>query len=45
MNGFLLAKQELLRKHIERTPNCEVCGANEESTKHVLLDCIVVNLF
>lgn len=45
MNEFLSAKQVLHRRHIERTPNCEVCGADEESIRHVLMDCTVAKYF
>jgi hypothetical protein len=45
VNEFLPAKQVLHRRHIERTPNCEVCGADEESIKHILMDCTVAKVF
>ena len=45
MNGFLPTKGELHRRHIERIPNCDVCGAEEESIKHVLMDCTVAKSF
>lgn len=45
VNGFLSAKEVLFRRHIERTLNCEICGADEESIKHVLMDCTVTKFF
>ena len=38
VNGFLPAKGVLHKRHIERVPNCDVCGAEEESINHVLMD-------
>ncbi|OEL18065.1 hypothetical protein BAE44_0020917, partial [Dichanthelium oligosanthes] len=35
----------LHRRHIEKFANCEVCGAEEESIKHVLVDCTVAKQF
>jgi hypothetical protein len=37
MHEFLPARQVLCRRHIELIANCEVCGATEESIKHVLM--------
>jgi len=45
VNGFLPTKGELHRRHIEPLPNCDVCGAEEESIKHVLMDCSVAKCF
>jgi ribonuclease HI len=45
VNGFLPSRGELHRRHIEPTPNCETCGADEESIKHVLMDCTVAKSF
>jgi hypothetical protein len=43
--GFLPTKGVLHRRHLEPTVHCEVCGAKEESLKHVLLDCMVAKYF
>ena len=45
MNGLLPAKEVLFRRHIERTANCDVCGPDEESIKHVLMDCTIAKFF
>ena len=39
------SKKCLFRRHIERTPNCDVCGADEETIRHVLMDCTVAKFF
>jgi len=44
-NGFLPARQILKRRHVEPIANCEVCGADEESIKHVLIDCTMARRF
>lgn len=43
--GFLPTKEVLHRRHVEPIANCEVCGAEEESIKHALLDCTVAKSF
>ena len=45
LHEFLPTKYTLHRRHIERTAHCEVCGADEESIKHVLMDCTIARLF
>lgn len=46
MNGFLPAAKEILhQRHIEPIANCEVCGADAESIKHVLMDCTMARYF
>lgn len=45
MHGFLLARLVLHRRHVEPIPHCEVCGAEEESTRHVLIDCTIAKDF
>jgi hypothetical protein len=45
LNGFLPTKGVLHRCHLEPTVHCEVCGAEEESLKQVLLDCMVAKYF
>jgi hypothetical protein len=45
VNGFLAAKEILNRRHIEPVPNCDICGASEESIKHVLLECTTARRF
>jgi hypothetical protein len=45
LHEFLPIKYTLHRRHIERTAHCEVCGADEESIKHVLMDCTIARLF
>ena len=45
MHEFLPAKQILHRRHIERIGACEVCGAERETIRHVLLECTVAKVF
>lgn len=45
VNNFLPTKGELHRRHIERIPNCDVCGADVESIKHVMMECTVAKTF
>ena len=45
MHEFLPAKQILHRRHIERIAACEVCGAERETIRHVLLECTVAKVF
>jgi hypothetical protein len=35
----------LYRRHVEPIPHCEVCGAEEESIRHVLIDCTIAKEF
>jgi hypothetical protein len=44
INAFLPAKG-VHKRHIEPVPNCDVCGAEDESIKHVLMDCTVARCF
>ena len=45
VNGYLPTRGVLHHRHIEPTTNCEVRGAEVESIKHVLLDCMVAKAF
>lgn len=45
VNGFLPTKGILNWRHIEPTPNCEVCGADVESIFHALVECSVAKNF
>ena len=45
LHEFLPARQVLCRRHIEPIANCEVCGATEESVKHVSMECTVAKEF
>lgn len=45
MHEFLPAKQILCYRHVEPTANCETCGADEESIRHVLIDCTIAREF
>jgi hypothetical protein len=45
MHEFLPARHVLHRRHIEKVGNCELCGANDETIKHVLMDCTIAKLF
>ena len=45
MHEFLPAKQILHRRHIERIAACEVCGAERETIRHVLLECTMAKVF
>jgi hypothetical protein len=45
VNGYLPTRGILHGRHIEHTPNCEVCGVDEESIKHVLMDCTIAKNF
>ncbi|KXG31794.1 hypothetical protein SORBI_3003G056900 [Sorghum bicolor] len=38
-------KGVLFKRHIERVPNCDVCGVDEESIRHVLVECTVAKRF
>lgn len=39
MHEFLPAKAVLNQRHIEPTAYCEVCGAEKETIRHILLEC------
>jgi hypothetical protein len=41
INEFLPAKQVLHRRHIEPLATCDICGCQEASLQHVLLECTV----
>lgn len=41
IHEFLPARLILHRRHLEPIPNCEVCGGDEESIRHVLIECTV----
>lgn len=45
IHEFLPAKHILHRRHVEPIANCEVCGADQESIRHVLLDCTTAKAF
>jgi ribonuclease HI len=45
VNDFLPAKDVLNRRHIEPIANCDVCGDDKESVKHVLLECTMAKYF
>lgn len=45
MHEFLPAKQILHKRHIERLAACAVCGADQETIRHVLLECTMAKLF
>jgi ribonuclease HI len=45
LHEFLPARQILHRRHLEPIPNCEVCGAEEETIRHVLVECTVARQF
>jgi len=45
MHEFLPARQILHGRHIERLAACEVCGADQETIRHVLLECTMAKLF
>jgi hypothetical protein len=45
VNGFLPTKGVLHRRHVEPLPNCDTCGADEETIKHALLECTVARVF
>ena len=42
---FLPARQILYQRHVEPIANCDVCGAEEESIRHVLSECTVARAF
>jgi len=42
---FLPTRQILHKRHIEPVPNCEVCGAQEETIRHVLCECTAARAF
>ena len=45
LHEFLPAKSVLHRRHIEPTAFCEVCGADSESIRHVLIECTIAKSF
>lgn len=45
VNEFLPAREILNRRHIEPMANCEVCGNDRESVRHILIECTVAKLF
>lgn len=45
VNDYLPTKGILHRRHIEPIPNCEICGADEESIQHALMECTVAKSF
>jgi hypothetical protein len=45
VNGFLPAKQVLHHRHIEPMAICDTCGNQEESIRHVLLECTIARSF
>lgn len=45
MHDFLPSKHTLHRRHVEPMAQCEVCGADEETVKHVLCDCTIAKAF
>lgn len=45
LHGYLSVRQVLHHRHMEQLPNCETCGADEESIRHVLIVCSVARAF
>jgi len=45
INEFLPTRQILHKKHIEPIANCDLCGADSESIRHVLMECSVAKSF
>jgi ribonuclease HI len=45
VHGFLPARSVLHRRHVEPIAYCETCGADEESIRHVLIECTVAKAF
>lgn len=45
LHGFLPIRLVLFRRHVEPTSHCEICGAEEESIKHVLIECTIAKEF
>uniref|UniRef100_A0A0A8YG60 Reverse transcriptase zinc-binding domain-containing protein n=1 Tax=Arundo donax TaxID=35708 RepID=A0A0A8YG60_ARUDO len=45
IHEFLPARQILHKRHIDPIAFCEACGSEEESVRHVLLDCTIARLF
>jgi hypothetical protein len=45
LHGFLATKHTLYNRRIDRLPNCGICGASEESIRHVLMECTVARIF
>lgn len=45
VHEFLPTRQILHRKHVEPIANCEMCGAETESIRHVLLECSIAKAF
>lgn len=45
LHGYLSVKQVLHHRHVERLPNCDTCGADKETIRHVLIECTVARMF
>jgi hypothetical protein len=45
LHEFLPARQVLHRKHLEPVANCEDCGEESESIRHILMECTVARAF
>lgn len=45
MHDFLPTKQIMHRRHLEPVANCDICGAAEETVKHIMCDCTVAKAF
>jgi len=45
LHEFLPTRLVLHRKYIEPIANCEACGADSESIRHVLVECLVAKSF
>lgn len=45
IHEFLPARKILHGRHMEPIANCELCGADEETIRHVLCDCTIAREF
>jgi hypothetical protein len=45
VRGFLPAKHVLYKKHVESVPTYDTCGNQEQSIKHVLMECTIAGSF
>jgi hypothetical protein len=45
LHEFLPTRQILYNRYVEPIANCDVCGNDEESIRHVLIECTVARAF
>lgn len=45
MNDYMPCKANLYRRHVDQVASCELCGASEDTTYHVLIQCSFAHSF